>query len=136
MIHQLKLKNKYFEDVICGKKTFELRLDDRDYAEGDYLALNEVDDSGIYTGRSCMVYVDYILQDVPNLLPDGIVCMAIKPCRLIKTQEENESLVAAPRYWNAVPVLTDEILQDPKKIAKAEMGKAMLHGLLDKEGGR
>ena len=136
MIHQLKQKSKYFEDVISGKKTFELRLDDRDYAEGDYLALNEVDDSGIYTGRSCMVYVDYILKDVPNLLPDGVVCMAIKPCRLIKTQEENESLVAAPKYWNAVPVLTDEILRDPKKIAEAEMGKAMLHGLLDKEGGR
>ncbi len=111
MIHQLKIKNKYFEDVICGKKTFELRQDDRDYAEGDYLALNEVDDSGIYTGRSCMVYVDYILKAVPNLLPDGIVCMAIKPCRLIKTQEENESLVAAPRYWNAVPVLVQEITE-------------------------
>ena len=39
MIHQLKLNNKYFEDVICGKKTFELRQDDRDYNEGDYLTI-------------------------------------------------------------------------------------------------
>lgn len=132
MIHQLKQKSKYFEDVISGKKTFELRLDDRDYAEGDYLALNEVDDSGIYTGRSCMVYVDYILQDVPNLLPEGIVCMAIKPCRLIKTQEENESLVAAPRYWNAVPVLIQEITEGISEAALQGLRNKMVE--MDNEG--
>lgn len=134
MIHQLKQMSEYFEDVVAGKKTFELRVDDRDYEKGDYLALNEIDNSGIYTGRSCVVYVDYILRDLPHLLPEGVVCMAIKPCRLIKTQEENESLIAAPKYWNEVHVLTNETLRNPKEISRFEMGKAMINGLHGNSG--
>lgn len=124
MIHQLKQIDTYFEDVISGKKTFEIRLDDRHYKQGDYLALNEIAESGAYTGRSCMVYVDYVLKDLPPLLPDGVVCMAIKPCRITQTQRDNETYVAAPRYWNDVPVLvngiTEGILRDPKKVFEYE----------------
>ena len=105
MIHQLKQMSEYFEDVIAGKKTFEIRVDDRDYEKGDYLALNEIDNSGIYTGRSCVVYVDYILRDLPNLLPEGVVCMAIKPCRLMKTQEAYNQNYAIPPQWHEVPVV-------------------------------
>ena len=41
MIHELKCFPEYFQDVIDGKKTFEIRLHDRPYQVGDLLALNE-----------------------------------------------------------------------------------------------
>ena len=127
MIHQLKQIDTYFEDVISGKKTFEIRIDDRHYKQGDYLALNEITESGAYTGRSCMVYVDYVLKDLPTLLPDGVVCMSIKPCRITQVQNDNNTYIAAPKYWNDVPVLVNEItkgiLKDPKKVVEYESAK-------------
>ena len=103
MIHELKILPEYFDAVISGEKTFELRVNDRNFKKGDYLALNEYWD-GKYTSRSCMVYVDYILDD-SFLLPEGMVAMSIKPCAIIKTRETNSEMVAAPPYWFNVPVV-------------------------------
>ena len=50
MIHQLKILPKFFEKVISGEKTFEVRENDRNFKVGDYLALNEFA-NGDYTGR-------------------------------------------------------------------------------------
>lgn len=123
MIHQLKLKSKYFEKVISGEKTFEIRVDDRHYQQGDYLALNEIDNNGIYTGRSCAVCVDYVLRKAEGLLPEGVVCMAIKPCRILKMQEVYNQNYAIPPEWNKVPILTNKLLKDPKKIVDFENAK-------------
>ena len=108
MIHQLKITPNYFEEVITGRKTFELRVNDRLFKEGDFLALNEWDKNGYYTGRSCIVYVDYILCDAPQLLPEGVVCMAIKPCKIFKTQEGMREFMQSPLNWNEVPVIEHE----------------------------
>jgi ASC-1-like (ASCH) protein len=43
MEHELKIYPKYFEDVILGKKTFEIRKNDRKYCVGDVLLLKEWD---------------------------------------------------------------------------------------------
>jgi len=104
MIHELKILPEYFEPVIKGEKTFEIRVNDRDFKKGDYLALNEYY-GGKYTSRSCMVYVDYILSDAKELLPKGVVAMSIKPCALLKTRETNAEMVAAPPYWFTVPII-------------------------------
>lgn len=80
MIHKLKIMPEYFEKVISDAKTFELRHNDRGFKKGDYLALNEFDD-GQCTGRFCIVYVNYILQDFTGLMP-GYVVMSIKRCIL------------------------------------------------------
>lgn len=87
MIHQLKLQTTYFSDVLSGKKTFEIRKNDRGFQVNDFLALNEFDaETERYTGRSCLVYVDYILDDV-GYNKVGYVTMSIKPvhtCKAIK----------------------------------------------------
>ena len=62
MIHSLKTEPKYFEAVLSGKKTFELRKNDRDFRVGDYLALNEWD--GHYPGASLMAKVTWMMN--PN----------------------------------------------------------------------
>ena len=81
MIHALKIKKRFFEPVNLGYKQFEVRLNDRDYKVGDFLALNEVDEDEDYTGRSVLVFVDYILND-PNYCKDGYIVMSIKKCRI------------------------------------------------------
>lgn len=66
MIHDLKISWAYFDDVLSGKKPFELRWDDRGYAVGDTLLLREVKD-GAYTGRTCKKEVTYKLENFEGL---------------------------------------------------------------------
>jgi ParB family chromosome partitioning protein len=80
MIHELKLSTEFFLDVIKGKKTFEMRKNDRPFKVGDLLALNEYDtENKTYTGNSCLVYIDYILDNKAYCI-EGTIVMAIKPC--------------------------------------------------------
>lgn len=80
MIHELKIKPEFFEDCACGKKTFEVRLYDRPFEIGDYLALNEWDGER-HTGRCALFAVTYILDDEEYCKP-GYVIMSIEPCAI------------------------------------------------------
>ena len=66
----------YFEDVASGKKTFELRKNDRGYKEGDILELMEFTD-GRNTGRSIKALVTYMLEEYTGLA-EGYCIMGIK----------------------------------------------------------
>lgn len=84
MIHALKEHPEHFNNVISGKKTFEVRKKDRDFHVGDLLALNEYDaEKQYYTGNSCLCYIDYILND-SEYCKDGYVVLNIKPCGVHK----------------------------------------------------
>lgn len=75
--HDLKTQPPYFEDVLTGQKTFEVRQDDRGFQTGDTLLLREW--NGAYTGRAVRVRVRYILSECPAAnLPDGVVVMGIE----------------------------------------------------------
>lgn len=78
MIHELKTLPEYFEAVISGKKQFEVRKFDRPFHEGDLLALNEFENK-MYTGRGCLVYIDYMLTDSEYVKKDYVI-LGIKPC--------------------------------------------------------
>ena len=83
MIHALKIHPVYFEEVLSGRKTFEVRKNDRNFLMGDLLALNEYDpEKKEYTGRSALVYVDYAWMD-PKYVAEGYAIMSIKPCSVI-----------------------------------------------------
>lgn len=75
MIHELKILPEYYEKVLLNIKQFEVRKNDRNYQEGDWLRLNEWD--GEYTGRSCMRYVAYMLKDFEGLA-EGYCVMGLK----------------------------------------------------------
>ena len=80
MTHELKILPKYFQQVWDGKKTFELRKDDRDYNIGDQLRLLEyshyLDE---YSGRECNRSIPYILINCEEYgLKDGFVILGIK----------------------------------------------------------
>ena len=56
-----KVWPEYFEEVLSGQKTFELRLNDFDINEGDILVLKEWDpNTKEYTGREVEKAVDYV----------------------------------------------------------------------------
>jgi len=57
-----KVLAKYFEAILSGKKTFELRLADWDCQEGDVLVLNEIDENGDVTGRTIRKRVGTIVK--------------------------------------------------------------------------
>ena len=44
VIHELKIYKEYADAIIKGEKTFELRLNDRHYMEGDKVHFYEVSD--------------------------------------------------------------------------------------------
>ncbi|EKE9396609.1 DUF3850 domain-containing protein, partial [Listeria monocytogenes] len=48
-VHELKILPEYYEDIVAGRKTFEIRKNDRDFQVGDYLILKEFKD-GNHTG--------------------------------------------------------------------------------------
>lgn len=88
MIHQLKIDSKYFEDVVSGKKTFEVRKNDRNFMVGDFIGLNELtphpcNEKGEHkeTGRCAVVYINYIL-DEPGVCKEGFVVLGIEACSI------------------------------------------------------
>lgn len=67
--HKLKLAKMFFEDVRLGRKSFELRKNDRDYQIGDILELREMD-NGEPTGRVIEKEITYILEEFAGLKED------------------------------------------------------------------
>ena len=104
MIHELKTLPQYFQDVISGKKSFEVRKNDRPYHVGDLLALNEYNaETKSYTGNSCLVYIDYILNDT-EYCKSGYVVLGIKPCEVCRHKSPINLLSRTPDY--SVPFAT------------------------------
>ena len=73
-VHRIRLAKMFFEDVASGKKSFELRKNDRGYKKGDILEMMEFKD-GKNTGRTVRVLVTYILEEFAGL-EDGYCIMA------------------------------------------------------------
>ena len=66
MIHELKTWPQFFEAIIDGRKTFELRVNDSGFNAGDQLLLREYDPKVVaecfrYTQRKILVDVTYVL---------------------------------------------------------------------------
>jgi len=66
MLHNVKCIEPFYTDVKEGRKWFELRLNDRNYAEGDVLHLLQFID-GQLTGYSMFHKVTYVLKDFKGI---------------------------------------------------------------------
>lgn len=75
-LHVIKLDVKYYESVSNRIKTFEVRLNDRDYRVGDMLLMYEWTGTE-YTGRTLTRRIKYILTLDEFGMKDWVV-MAIK----------------------------------------------------------
>lgn len=67
MIHTLKCWPVYFQAIVSGQKTFDIRRgEDRSYEANDYLDLKEWDpDRQAYTGAHCVKRVVYVMHGEP-----------------------------------------------------------------------
>jgi len=75
---ELKAWPEYFADVLSEAKTFEARVDDRDFAVGDLLILREWDPATGYTGRKTERRISYILKGGEFGIAKGWAILAIK----------------------------------------------------------
>lgn len=87
--HDLKTDPGVFDAVAAGKKTFEIRYDDRGFKEGDYLILKRTKHSGaemkcglplLYTGETLQLRVLHVLRGPIYGLAEGWVIMSIGVC--------------------------------------------------------
>lgn len=63
MIHELKISAYYFQAVKEGRKTFEIRRNDRGFQAGDLVILREYEDRGVtthLTGNSLEFKIGYV----------------------------------------------------------------------------
>lgn len=61
-IHALKTLPPFFEEVAAGRKTVEVRRDDRGFQRGDLLRLEEYEHATGYTGRLLIRQVTHVLR--------------------------------------------------------------------------
>lgn len=83
-IHELKTDSEVFQAVVEGRKTFEIRFNDRDFKVGDELVLLETIHTGeqmkqgkplLYSGNELRKTVSYVLSGYG--LQDGWVILGI-----------------------------------------------------------
>jgi hypothetical protein len=77
-IHKLKTNSKFKPELLLGVKTFDIRLNDRNFQRNDDLLLEFIDDETKQpTGEILSVKVAYILQGGQFGIDDDCVVMAI-----------------------------------------------------------
>ena len=77
-VHELKCWPGYFEDVLIGAKTFEVRRNDRGFRKGDQLRLRECGGQNIgYTGRETTRLVTYVIPGGEFGIARGYVVMGL-----------------------------------------------------------
>lgn len=76
-VHELKIYPHYFQQVLDGNKTFEIRMNDRGFQEGDIVILKEWDNIK-YSGREIRGTIKYILDDRFIGLAKGYVAFSLE----------------------------------------------------------
>lgn len=90
-VHDLKIWPEYFEEVISGRKPFEIRKNDRNYRKGDILLLREwVPETHKYTGREARYIVTYMMGNGIWTNHDFVV-MGIRALPLPSTPDDGKA---------------------------------------------
>ncbi len=102
--HELKTWPPYFEAVLEGRKTFEIRRDDRGFGVGDTLLLKEwdprgslTDFGGRYTLREIRCRVTHIVPGGQFGIEPGTCVMAIKLISACTEGEDHKPIQSGER---------------------------------------
>lgn len=95
MIHELKSHPVPFRDVVNGLKTYEIRVDDRDYRVGDVLALSEWDpEAKKYSGAMIRCGIKHKTSGGEWGLPPELCVLGIE---VLRTGEIDSRWATRPR---------------------------------------
>lgn len=107
--HVLKIYSKYFDAVVKGTKTFEIRENDRNFQVGDILVLLEINEKKKETGNSIVKEVTYITNFMQR--ENYVVLGIAKPqlTTLLQKYSKNKALLLTAEYdWNTVRKLSEK----------------------------
>lgn len=82
VVHELKTQEPHYGEIASGAKRFELRVDDRPYAVGDLLRLQQWSPEHFYTGQHIDVLVTHVLRPRGcgrTAIAEGWVAMSVTP---------------------------------------------------------
>ena len=122
-IHKIRLGASFFEEVLSGEKSFELRKNDRGYKKGDILEMMEFKD-GKNTGRIVRVLVTYLLDDFTGL-EDGFCIMAT---RLLNESDEPLQNVDIKQICAEIKANCDGYTEDGDDFITVEKAVAFVEG--------
>lgn len=83
-LHCLKIKKSYFEAILDGSKTFEVRNNDRDFHVGDLITFDVIDEVNLFgkkkelssdSGKGYVFKITYVLKNVPEYGLDEKFCV-------------------------------------------------------------
>ena len=78
--HHLRTWPRYFQAILDGRKNFEIRVNDRGFAEGDSLCLEEWSpETQRYSGRIAEFTIGFVVESEWGL-EQGICAFALLPC--------------------------------------------------------
>jgi hypothetical protein len=79
-VHELKIWPESYEAIVRRVKTAEFRSDDRGFAAGDFLTLEEWEPTGEgvgdYTGRAATVFVTHVERGFG--IPEGYAMLSFE----------------------------------------------------------
>jgi hypothetical protein len=79
MIHEIKIQEEYFDKVLKGIKSFEVRKNDRDYLAGQEVVLREYNvKTKLYTGRILHREITYVYRNEIGGLENGYCVFGLK----------------------------------------------------------
>lgn len=100
MIHELKLKQPFFDDVYYNRKEFEVRKNDRNFKLGDRLKLIEYPSKN---PKYVIKEVKYILEGGQHGLENGYVILGLKELPsaepLSKIIERDKAMILTGRHY-------------------------------------
>jgi len=111
--HELKILPPYFEEVRKGRKTFEIRENDRDYQTGDTVILQEYDPAveglnreGRYTGRVAWFKIGYVTayRQIPGYVVFSLLKLDSRHIKGVLTRRPDAGKFAEKKWvegWTA-----------------------------------
>lgn len=103
-IHELKLKESFCDDVLNGRKNFEIRLNDRGFQTGDHVKFSRVTELGSFYPGHEIEKQEYVITYVLSGwgIKENMVVFGIKPLEGVMELEKIE-----PRKANCITVPLD-----------------------------
>lgn len=78
-LHELKIRDNYYYDLMHGLKSFELRKNDRNYQVGDLIHFVDVNGNDFLNEPSNLFCITYVLKNVPEYgLKDDYCILSVK----------------------------------------------------------